>query len=597
MINFDNYKDFELETTAHKDYTLCYATTKNSEVSATDYLRFSGNNLKAYLDSLEDEFNKFLGIEVGLEVDNETGNVTLFTFGAKFQDEEGGEETVDVADIHNWEDCDVITFLRRCNAPEDVIKKVIENYGYEEKVQENDEVEVEIKFTATVKREKLEELKKTVEHHLDGLCDFESWDEITNYYNASLTVKGSQNPNGGIDVSNFEQYMNPPEGDDNSKVIKPLAQKVSEAGYGKTVYASVAVYTGDGSVNAVIFSDENDAIVDCKQQFEKSIADGKVNGDFKSATEWDESSNFGTISWTNGDTSTFTVQSFQYYSSSACDEVLCAEFDQERLEDLEKEEFEKKCEELKRALFIHGNDAISDFLDIELSGFEEKDTLDNLIDDAIAQMPDDVFDSYYKAYAEGIILGRKATNIKYDYSDVADGKCTTCKNYGRCNVCSDCNEGSEYQYDAELPTSVEIPGNIAGDLDDVEDFLESYGKLDIEEFSVEYSAELLAKDMIASIDHVTCCENPGGSGYFTLSEHKLSDGTILNLIAELCKYQDDCDGHEYYGLYSVAEIDGGDNITEGEWSYTDNCDEAAVSKILQETLNSMTRKEITSALV
>ena len=32
-------------------------------------------------------------------------------------------------------------------------------------------------------------------------------------------------------------------------------------------------------------------------------------------------------------------------------------------------------------------------------------------------------------------------------NDVEYGRCSTCKNYGKCYVCSDCDEGSEYKFD------------------------------------------------------------------------------------------------------------------------------------------------------
>lgn len=38
--------------------------------------------------------------------------------------------------------------------------------------------------------------------------------------------------------------------------------------------------------------------------------------------------------------------------------------------------------------------------------------------------------------------------IKYaKENDSNYGRCKTCKHYGNCNYCSDCNEGSEYKFD------------------------------------------------------------------------------------------------------------------------------------------------------
>lgn len=62
-------------------------------------------------------------------------------------------------------------------------------------------------------------------------------------------------------------------------------------------------------------------------------------------------------------------------------------------------EMEKKIEELKKALFMEGLYAIEDFCGIEFSGLEEKDTLENEIDNTIAQMPDHILDLYFRKYA------------------------------------------------------------------------------------------------------------------------------------------------------------------------------------------------------
>lgn len=39
------------------------------------------------------------------------------------------------------------------------------------------------------------------------------------------------------------------------------------------------------------------------------------------------------------------------------------------------------------------------------------------------------------------------TNEYAKENDNEYGKCTTCKNYSRCNICSDCNDGSNYEFD------------------------------------------------------------------------------------------------------------------------------------------------------
>lgn len=58
---------------------------------------------------------------------------------------------------------------------------------------------------------------------------------------------------------------------------------------------------------------------------------------------------------------------------------------------------DKTIEELKTALFMGGTDAIDDFLGYECP-YDDKDTIDNLFDEVIEQMPDDIFAEYYKKY-------------------------------------------------------------------------------------------------------------------------------------------------------------------------------------------------------
>lgn len=55
-------------------------------------------------------------------------------------------------------------------------------------------------------------------------------------------------------------------------------------------------------------------------------------------------------------------------------------------------------EELKEFLFLWGKDAIEDFLDMDLSGYEDKDMIEKLVDEAASQMPEDILLKYYKEY-------------------------------------------------------------------------------------------------------------------------------------------------------------------------------------------------------
>lgn len=102
----------------------------------------------------------------------------------------------------------------------------------------------------------------------------------------------------------------------------------------------------------------------------------------------------------------------------------------------------------------------------------------------------------------------------------------------------------------------------------------------------------LAKTVIANIDHVTTTENPRGSGYFIIcSNNYKDDGDLtLQLAFEVCEYEDDIDKHQYYGVYNVPEIDGGDNIAESDWEYTKNCDAEELANIFLEFEKTFTRE-------
>ncbi|MBO4847083.1 MAG: hypothetical protein J5525_12435 [Lachnospiraceae bacterium] len=84
-------------------------------------------------------------------------------------------------------------------------------------------------------------------------------------------------------------------------------------------------------------------------------------------------------------------------------------------------------------------------------------------------------------------MQRYATNIKWDVEDEdVYGRCESCKNYSRCGICSDCNEGSEYEadYDAfNLPSEVKIPANIEDD--DITDYLSDEYDFCVESFEIE----------------------------------------------------------------------------------------------------------------
>ena len=55
-------------------------------------------------------------------------------------------------------------------------------------------------------------------------------------------------------------------------------------------------------------------------------------------------------------------------------------------------------EELKTELFKNGMDALEDFAGMDLSNYDDKDTLDNILDDVLFQMPDEEVIKFYRKY-------------------------------------------------------------------------------------------------------------------------------------------------------------------------------------------------------
>lgn len=62
---------------------------------------------------------------------------------------------------------------------------------------------------------------------------------------------------------------------------------------------------------------------------------------------------------------------------------------------------EKMCDELKQAIFDNGVEAIDDFLGYEHDVNEEKDTIENRMDEVLSQMPEEEFSALYNKYCKG----------------------------------------------------------------------------------------------------------------------------------------------------------------------------------------------------
>jgi hypothetical protein len=130
--------------------------------------------------------------------------------------------------------------------------------------------------------------------------------------------------------------------------------------------------------------------------------------------------------------------------------------------------------------------------------------------------------------------------------------------------------------------------------DEIDNYLNEYS--DRADTSSAY--EQLAKDMLECAKNIEF-DDPKGTGYFTLCSYTLNKGTddevTLNVMVDLCKYRDSLDGHEYFGLYNVGEIDGGDDITEHDWEYTKDCSLNSLILALQNISDGLSFEELKKA--
>ena len=111
--------------------------------------------------------------------------------------------------------------------------------------------------------------------------------------------------------------------------------------------------------------------------------------------------------------------------------------------------------------------------------------------------------------------------------------------------------------------------------------------------------ERIAKDVYAEFDLDSDEEVSKGIGYSILDQYTINEGTddevILQVVFDTCLYIDTFDGHKYFGIYSFAEVKGGDAITEYEWSYTDDTELSSLIELLQEISEALSKDELIKA--
>ena len=61
---------------------------------------------------------------------------------------------------------------------------------------------------------------------------------------------------------------------------------------------------------------------------------------------------------------------------------------------------------------------------------------------------------------------------------------------------------------------------------------------------------------------------PKGSGYYVLKTAVVDKDTSINLVGNVTNVKDN--NETYYSIYTIVEIDGGDDICDPDFKYVDN---------------------------
>ncbi len=115
-----------------------------------------------------------------------------------------------------------------------------------------------------------------------------------------------------------------------------------------------------------------------------------------------------------------------------------------------------------------------------------------------------------------------------------------------------------------------------------------------EKKTVDEVIKEIAKSAAKELKGDNMIDDPRGSSYYNLKSYATEDDedTVLNLCISVCKYRDTADRHLYYGIYSIVEIDGGDDIGDAEWEYTDDVKTSSLEKALREIYDALTDDEL-----
>ena len=119
-IDFEDFKDFTHEENAESTQSYFYTQTKDMDTARKYFKEFSGG------DSLDDEikniedFEVLVGLELALEIENESGEVICFTYSpVSFDTENGGYSSYDPRDVNIFSNEEVLKFVKKACSDKD----------------------------------------------------------------------------------------------------------------------------------------------------------------------------------------------------------------------------------------------------------------------------------------------------------------------------------------------------------------------------------------------------------------------------------------------------------------------------------------------
>ncbi len=200
MINYENFTNFKHERMAYHNHSMFHfqAQSKDLRVAEDFFWQKTGLNLHAECD--DGEVNaRVAGVQIELCIDSTNGRCISFITKPIYTEENRCTdiEHIDSRDILRVSGLDVINFMRACRADDELVNKCKNAYGF------------------PVTRE--DELKATIYEISRWMSQHEDCDQAYAYFALSTArdcvekeLNSLLSDKGGIDVSNFDQFMNPP---------------------------------------------------------------------------------------------------------------------------------------------------------------------------------------------------------------------------------------------------------------------------------------------------------------------------------------------------------------------------------------------------